>query len=168
MSSAWVCPPNPTFQHTALVCIGGHPLRLGGQGRDQYPAHISLSFTLVAVFSCHTERGSPSVRTELPPVRGFRGCGDLPSLQIPPGICGFHPASFPLPFPPALSCPTWLSRTLSCPFRCPSSSARVLQGSVRFFPLQDVFLMLLWREMNSTSSKSSAILTPSITVLGLI
>ena len=31
-SSAWVCSPDPTFQHPALVCSGGHPLRLGGQG----------------------------------------------------------------------------------------------------------------------------------------
>ena len=34
-SSAWVCPPNPTFQHTVLVCIGGYPLRLCGQCRGQ-------------------------------------------------------------------------------------------------------------------------------------
>ena len=102
------------------------------------------------------------------PVRSFPGCGDLSSLQIPPGICGSHPASFPLPCPQALSCPTWLSRNLSCLFRCPCSSARVPQGSVKSFPLQDVFLMLLWREMNSTSSESYAIVTPSISVLGLI
>ena len=31
-SSAWVCSPDPTFQHPALVCSGRHPLRPGGQG----------------------------------------------------------------------------------------------------------------------------------------
>ena len=36
-SSAWVCSPNPTFQYPALVCSGGHPLKLGGQGWGQYP-----------------------------------------------------------------------------------------------------------------------------------
>ena len=36
-SSAWVCSPGPTFQPPALVCSGGHPLRLGGQGWGWYP-----------------------------------------------------------------------------------------------------------------------------------
>ena len=93
---------------------------------------LTLSSTLVAVFSFRRERGSPSVATELPPVRGFPGCKDLCSLQILTGFCWSHPSSFPHPFPPSLSCPTWLSRTPSCPFRCPSSSAHVPQGSENF------------------------------------
>ncbi|XP_043755939.1 putative protein ZNF720 [Cervus elaphus] len=44
----------------------------------------------------------------------------------------------------------------------------VFLRALRIFPLQDVFLMLSWREMNSTSSESSAILTPSISVFSLI
>ena len=28
-SSAWVCSPNPTFQHPALVCIAGHATKAG-------------------------------------------------------------------------------------------------------------------------------------------
>ena len=68
-SSAWVCSSNPTFQHPALVCTGGHPLRLGGQGWGQYPVYRSHSVLLpqtVAMFSSHRE-GSPSVPTELAP-----------------------------------------------------------------------------------------------------
>ena len=141
---------------------------VGRAGVSTLCTGLTLSSTLVAVFSSHRERGSPFVPAELPPGRGFPGCRDLCCLQIPTGFCWSHPPSFPHPFPPSLSCPTWLSSTPSCPFRCPSSSARVPQGSVRIFALQDVFLMLLWREMNSMSSKSSAILTPSISELGLI
>ena len=68
-SSAWFSSPNPTFQHPALVCSGGHPLRLGGQGWGQYPVYRSHSVLLpqtVAMFSSHRE-GSPSVPTELTP-----------------------------------------------------------------------------------------------------
>ena len=119
---------------------------VGRAGISTLRPHLTMSYTLVAVFSSHRERGSPSVPTELPPGRGFPRYGDLSSLQIRPGFCRSHPASFPLPFRPSVSCPTWLSRNLSCPLRCPSSSARVPQGSVRIFPLQDVFLMLLWRD----------------------
>ena len=57
-SSAWVCSLDPTFQHPALVCSGGHPLRLGGQGRGQYPVYTSHSVLLpqtVGVFSFHRE-----------------------------------------------------------------------------------------------------------------
>ena len=42
-SSAWVCSPIPTFQHPALVCSGGHPLRLRGQGWAQQPVYRSHS-----------------------------------------------------------------------------------------------------------------------------
>ena len=153
--------PLSTLEHTLSGWVGR-------AGISTMHTFLTLSYTLVAVFSSYRERGSPSVPTELPPVGAFPGSGDLSSLQIPPRFCGFHLASFPLPFPLALSSPTWLSGNLSCPLRCPSSFAHVQQGSVRIFPLQDVFLMLLWREMNSTSSESSAILTASVSVLGLI
>ena len=89
-SSAWVCSPDLTFQHPALVCSSGHSLRLGGQGRGQYPVYRSHSLLLpqtVGVFSSHREWGSPSVSSGLPLlVRSFSGCGDLSSLQIPPGL----------------------------------------------------------------------------------
>ena len=138
--------PLSTLEHTLSGLVGR-------AGISTLCTGLTLSYMHVAVFSSHRERGSPSVPTELPPGRGCTGCGDLSSLQIPPGFCGFHLASFPLPFPPALSCPTWLSGNLSCPFRCPSSSARVPQGSENFSTSRcievDVF-MLLWREMNST------------------
>ena len=55
-SSAWVCSPDLTFQHPALVCSGGHPPRLGGQGRGQYPVYTSHSVLLpqtVAMFFSH-------------------------------------------------------------------------------------------------------------------
>ena len=120
------------------------PSQAGWAGQGSYLRTVlTLSCPLVTVFSSQRERGPPSVPTELPPGRGFPRYGDLSSLQIRPGFCRSHPASFPLPFRPSVSCPTWLSRNLSCPLRCPSSSARVPQGSVRIFPLQDVFLMLL-------------------------
>ena len=64
-SSAWVCSPNPTFQHPALVCSGAlsgwcplSPLRLGGQGWGQQPvyrSHCVLLPQTVAVFSSHRE-----------------------------------------------------------------------------------------------------------------
>ena len=100
-SSAWVYSPNPTFQHPGLVCIRGHRIRLGGLGWGQYPvcrSHSVLHAGCRLLFPQRTR--SPSVPTELPPVRGFPGCGDLSSLQIPPGFCGSHSASFPLPFLP--------------------------------------------------------------------
>ena len=53
-----VCSLDPTFQHPALVCSGGHPLRLGGQGRGQYTVYRSRSVLLpqtVGVFSSHRE-----------------------------------------------------------------------------------------------------------------
>ena len=57
-SSAWFSSPNPTFQHPALVCSGGHPLRLGGQGWGQQPlyrSHCVLLPQTVAVLSSHRE-----------------------------------------------------------------------------------------------------------------
>ena len=64
-SSAWLCSPNPTFQHPALVCSGAlsgwcplSPLRLGGQGWGQQPvyrSHCVLLPQTVAVFSSHRE-----------------------------------------------------------------------------------------------------------------
>ena len=168
-SSAWVCSPIPTFQHPALVCSGGHPLRLRGQGWAQQPVYRSHSVLHTGCSVLFPQRMSLSFCPNwAPPSEGLPWMGRPLLSSVPPGFCGSHPTSFPLPFPPSFFCPTWLSRNLSCPFRCPSSSARVLQGSVRIFPLQDVFLMFLWREMNSTSSESSAILTSSISVLGLI
>ena len=97
-SSAWVCSPDATFQHPALFCSSGHSLRLGGHGRGQYPVYRSHSVLLpqtVGVFSSHREWGSPSVSSGLtPPVRSFPGCGDLSSLQIPPGFAGPTPLPF--------------------------------------------------------------------------
>ena len=164
-SSAWVCSPSPTFQHPALVCSGGLPLRLHGQGWGQQPVYRSHSVLHTGCSVLFPQRMSLSFCPNWAPCSEGLPWMWRPLLSsVPPWFCGSHPASFP----PSFFCPTWLSRNLSCPFRSPRSSAHVLQGSVRIFPLQDVFLMLLWREMNSTSSKSSAILTSSISVLGLI
>ena len=42
-SSAWVCSPNPTFQHPALVCIGGHASKAGWAGLGSAPCvQVSL------------------------------------------------------------------------------------------------------------------------------
>ena len=67
----------------------------------------------------------PSVPTEFTPapVRGFPGGGALFCLQIPQG-CRSHPTPSPLPSPSFFG-PAWLSRNLSCPFRCCRSSASV-------------------------------------------
>ena len=42
-SSAWVCSPNPTFQHPALVCITGHAAKAGWAGLGSEPCvQVSL------------------------------------------------------------------------------------------------------------------------------
>ena len=138
-SSAWVCSPNPTFQHPALVCCSGHPLRLGGQGWGQ---HTVLLPQTVAVFSSHREWGSSSTPTELPsrPSDGLPRMSTSPLFSSPTRIGG---PILPLPFPSSFFCPTWLSRKLSCPLRCPRSSVSVQLGSVRVVPFAHVFLMHL-------------------------
>ena len=153
-SSAWVCSPKPTFQRPALVCSGGHPwgghpLRLGGQGRAQHP--ICRSHCPAA-----TRRSPCSLpqRVKLsfcpnwaPPESGCHGCGHLFSLQIPPSLqvpSQFLSSSFSF-----FSGPTWLSRNLSCPFWWWRFFASVQRGLCENCSNSDVFLMHLWREMNS-------------------
>ena len=88
---------------------------------------------------------------------GFPGCRSLSSASAaPPSSADPIPLPF-LFFFPSFFHPTWLCGDLSYRFRCPSSSA-FSQCSVRAVPSIDVFLMHLWREMNSMSSYSSAIL----------
>ena len=42
-SSAWLCSPNPTFQHPALVCIAGHASKAGWAGLGSVPCvQVSL------------------------------------------------------------------------------------------------------------------------------
>ena len=62
-----------------------------------------------------------------PPSEGLPWMGRPLLSSDPPRVCGSHSTSFPVPFPSSFFCPTWLSRSLSCPFRCPRSSTSIQQ-----------------------------------------
>lgn len=101
-SSAWVCFPDPTFQHPALVCSGGHLLRLGGEGRGQYPvcrSHTVLLPRTVAVFSSHKNEAPPSVSTGLP--QTLRSFPDVEAFSLfrSPRVAGATPLPFLFLFP---------------------------------------------------------------------
>ena len=120
----------------ALVQIRGHPLRLGGQGRGQYPVYRSHS-VLLPHAGCHVL---------------FPRCGVHPSLSAPLRVAGPISLLFLLLF-------------LLLSFDLPGSAGILLvllcvpgpllvfcRGSVRIAPFADVFLMSLWREINSMSA----------------
>ena len=134
-SSAWVCSPDPTFQHPALVCSGGHPLRLGGQGRAQYPVYRSHS-VLPPHAGCHVL---------------FPGCGVHPSLSAPLRVAGPISLLFLFLFLLSLDLP----RSAGILLVLLGVSGPLLifcGGSVRIVTFADVFLMRLWREINSMSA----------------
>ena len=120
----------------ALVCSGGHPLRLGGQGRGQYPVYRSHS-VLLPHAGCHVL---------------FPGCGVHPFLSAPLRVAGPILLLFLLLF-------------LLLSFELPHSAGILLvllgvsrpllifcRGSVRIVTFADVFLIHLWREINSMSA----------------
>ena len=100
-SSALVCALNPTFQHPALVCSGGHASQAGWAGQRSGPrVQVSLcpAATLVAMFSS-TE--NEALLSKLSPLMWS------PLLTfISPQGCRPHPTSSSLPFPSSFSCPT--------------------------------------------------------------
>ena len=92
-SSAWISSPNPTFQHPAFVCSGGHPSQAWGAGLWLVPSvEVSLSCLPLAgtASSSHKRMRLPSV-----PVSSPKGCRS-------------HLTSSPHQFPSCFFGPTWL------------------------------------------------------------
>lgn len=80
-SSAWVCSPNPTFQHPRPCLQQGTPSQAGGHGRGQYPC------TGLTLSCCHTLAARSLHRMWSPPF----------SFCCPQGHRS-HLPSFPPPF----------------------------------------------------------------------
>ena len=100
-SSALVCTLNPTFQHPALVCSGGHASQAEWAGQHSGPrVQVSLcpAATLVAMFSSTENEALLSKLSHLM-------WSHLLTFISPPG-CRPHPTSSSLPFPSYFSCPT--------------------------------------------------------------
>ena len=113
-SSAWVCSPVPTFQHPALVCSGGHPLRLRGQGWAQQPVYRSHSVLHTGCSVLFPQRMSLSFCPNwAPPSEGLPWMWRPLLSSDPPRVCRSHSTSFPVPFPSSFSCPTCQSKNLS-------------------------------------------------------
>ena len=108
---------------------------------------LSCCHTRVAMFSS-TENEALLLSKLGSPSEGLPGCGHLFSLQIPPSLqvpSQFLSSSFSFFF----FGPTWISRSLSYSFRWWRFSASVQRGLCENSSNSDVFLMHLWREMNS-------------------
>ena len=147
-SSASICSPNPTFQHPALVCIGGKASRAGWARLGSVPCvQVSLcpAATRWLLCSLPTENEALLLSRLSSPSEGLPGIWRPLLTFISPQGCRPQPN-----FSPTFSffllsssfCPTELSRNLSCLFRFPRASASVQLGSVRIVP----FLIHLWRE----------------------
>ena len=133
----------PHFSTQPLSAAVGVPLRLGGQGRGQDPVCRSHSVLLPHWLPCSLpQRMRLSFCRNWVPWWGVPRMWRLLLTFMSPLGCRPHPTSSPLPFASSFSCPTWLSRNLSCPFRLPRASASVQLGSVKIFP----FLFHLWRD----------------------
>ena len=149
--SALQSPRSSTQPLSAVVdTLEVDTLRLGGQGRAQHPICSSHGPAATRGLPCSLPQ---RMRLSFcpnwaPAVRGPPGCRHLLSLQIPPSLqvpSQFLSSSFSFFF----SGPTWLCRNLSCPFRWWRFFASVQRGLCENCSNSDVFLMHLWREMNS-------------------
>ena len=89
-------------------------------------SHSVLPATKQLLGSLLSPRVSPSVPADLPTSEGLPRCGNISSSSAPCQEIRAHTASFPLPFP-FLFHPTWLCGDISCPFKCPRSSASFQQ-----------------------------------------
>ena len=143
-SFAWVCSPNPTFQHPALVFIAGRASKAEWAGLGSVPC-VQVSPCPAATHSlpCSLPTENEALLSKMSsPSEGlpwiWRHLLTFISLQG----CRPKPTSSPLLFPSSFFCPTLQSRTLSCPFRFLRASASLQLGSVRIVP----FLIHLWRE----------------------
>ena len=144
-SSAWVCSPNPTFQHAALFFIGGHASKVGWAVLASVPCvQLSLCPAATCWFPCSlvTENEALLLSKLSSPSEGLPLIWRPRLSFISPQGCRPESTSSLLPFPSSFFCPTWLSRSLSCPFRFPRASASVQLGSVRIVS----FLIHLWRK----------------------
>ena len=144
-SAAWVCSPNPTFQHAALFFIGGHASKVGWAVLASVPCvQLSLCPAATCWFPCSlvTENEALLLSKLSSPSEGLPLIWRPRLSFISPQGCRPESTSSLLPFPSSFFCPTWLSRSLSCPFRFPRASASVQLGSVRIVS----FLIHLWRK----------------------
>ena len=126
-SSASICSPNPTFQHPALVYIGGKASRAGWARLRSVPCvQVSLCPAATHCLPCSlpTENEAVLLSKLSCPSEGLpRIWGPLLIFFSLQG-CRPQPPSSPLLFP-SFFCPTLQSRNLSCPFRFPRASASV-------------------------------------------
>ena len=86
-SSALIWSLNPTFQHPALVCSGGHASQAGWAGQGSGPrvwVSLSCCHTLVAMFS-PTENEALLLSKLSSPTRGSPDVETTPHFHVPPG-----------------------------------------------------------------------------------
>ena len=143
-SSAWVCSPNPTFQHPALVCIAGHASTAGWAGLGSASCvQVSLCPAATHCLPCSLPTENEALLSKMSsPSEGLPWIWRHLLTLISPQGCRPQPTSSPLLFPSSFFSLTLQSRNLSCPFRFPRASASVQLGSVGIVP----FLIHLWRE----------------------
>ena len=156
-SSAWVCCPEPTFQHPALVCSGGRASHAGWAGQGSGPrVQVSLYPAATRWLPCPL----PMENEVLLPSKLSSPSEGLPQIWRPlltfisPRIAG--PNTLPLrflfllfSFPSFSSCffyPTWPSRNLVF---------LDFEGSLLVFSraLWELFhFLFIWAELISTSA----------------
>ena len=128
-SSPRVCSPIPTFQLSVPMCTCGHTSQSVVHRAVAWTACVGLTLSCLPQTGHFTllqqPQGSPSVPNDFPISEGASpDVGTSPLLQLP--FRGAEPVLLPLLFFfPSFFHPTWFCRDLSCPFRCPRSSASV-------------------------------------------
>ena len=135
----------PHFRTQLFFFIGGHACTAGWAGLASVPCvQLSLCPAVTPWLPCSllTENETLLLSKLTSPSEGLPPIWrPLLSFISPQGFRP-EPSSSPLPFPSSFFCPTWFSRSLSCPFKFPRASTNVHLGSVRIVP----FLIHLWRE----------------------
>ena len=105
-SSASICSPNPTFQHPALVCIGGKASKAGWARLRSVPSvQVSLCPAATRWWLCSlpTENEALLLSTLSSPSEGLPGIWRPLLTFISPQGCSHQPTSTSLPFPSSCS-----------------------------------------------------------------
>ena len=105
-SSASICSPNPTFQHPALVCIGGKASKAGWARLRSVPSvQVSLCPAATRWWLCSlpTENEALLLSTLSSPSEGLPGVWRPLLTFISPQGCKAKPTSASLPFPSSCS-----------------------------------------------------------------
>ena len=153
LSSPRVHCPNPIFQHAAPLCTRRHMAQAGVHGAAAWTVSTDLTLSCLPLTSCCIPLWppkAPSVSQLIFPLwGGFSECRKLSSPSAP--LRGAGPFSFPLFVFLSLVLPGCVGIFLVL-LGVQGPPIVFSMYSMRFVPFVDVFLMYLWREVNSMSS----------------